>query len=159
LQNNNEANRFIEEFSKVYRYILNYHDKELVELDKELHFIDPYIFLLQKRFSEGLHVEILINDQQRNALIVPASLQLLIENAIKHNIISRQKPLFISVHTNGNNTLVVSNNLQPKKSIETSTGIGLQNIIKRYKLVSNKEVIVQNNTGQFSVALPLINKN
>ena len=159
LQNNAEANRFIEEFSKVYRYILGNHDKELVPLKTELHFINPYIFLLQKRFSDGLQVDLTIDHHYQDMLIVPASLQLLIENAIKHNVVSRQKPLHITVHTNGSNTLVVSNNLQTRQSIENSTGIGLQNIIKRYSLVSNREVMVKHNQSEFIVTLPLIHPN
>ncbi|MBC7535146.1 MAG: histidine kinase [Ferruginibacter sp.] len=159
MQNNSEANRFIEEFSKVYRYILKNHEKELVALETELHYLDPYIFLLQKRFTEGLKVHLDIPEDSRQLLIVPAALQLLIENAIKHNIVSRQKPLHISVQINGNNTIVVSNNLQAKQTIEKSTGIGLQNIIKRYSLVSNREVMISNEANIFTVTLPLINGN
>jgi two-component system, LytTR family, sensor kinase len=85
--------------------------------------------------------------------------QMLIENAIKHNVVSRNKPLSISVHTNGNNTLVVSNNMQAKQTPEYSTGIGLQNIIKRYQLVSNRQVTIAKDEAQFTVALPLIQVN
>lgn len=159
MQNNAEANRFIEEFSKVYRYILNNHEKELVELGSELHFINPYIFLLEKRFTEGLKIHLEIPEIYKRFLIVPASLQILIENAIKHNIVSRQKPLFINIHINGNDTIVVSNNLQAKQTIEKSTGIGLQNIIKRYGFVSKREVIINNELNEFKVTLPLIHVN
>jgi two-component system, LytTR family, sensor kinase len=159
LKNNEDANKFIEEFSKVYRYILTNHDKELVELQTELDFIQPYIFLLQKRFAEGLVINISIAEKYKEQLIIPAGLQMLIENAIKHNVVSRNKPLVIDVHTNGNNTIVVSNNLQPKQTVENSTGIGLQNIIKRCRLVSNREVQINHGEKQFIVALPLINLN
>ena len=159
MKDNNEANRFIEEFSKVYRYILSNHDKELVELKQELDFIKPYIFLLEKRFSEGLMIKIDIAEAYKNHYIIPASLQMLIENAIKHNVVSRGRPLMIDVHTNGNNTLVVSNNLQAKQTVDSSTGIGLQNIIKRYRLVSNAAVSIDKNDKQFTVALPLLTVN
>jgi two-component system, LytTR family, sensor kinase len=159
LKNNAEANQFIEEFSKVYRYILSNHDKELVELKTELDFIQPYIFLLKKRFADGLDIQVDIEQRQMDKYIIPASVQMLIENAIKHNVVSRNKPLSISVHTNGNNTLVVSNNMQAKQTPEYSTGIGLQNIIKRYQLVSNRQVTIAKDEAQFTVALPLIQVN
>jgi LytS/YehU family sensor histidine kinase len=159
MKDNKEANRFIEEFSKVYRYILSNHNKELVELKQELDFIKPYIFLLEKRFAEGLQIKIHIDEFQQGKLIIPASLQMLIENAIKHNVVSRSKPLVIDVHTNGNNTIVVSNNLQKKQTVENSTGIGLQNIIRRYQLVSNRSVDINTTENDFTVILPLINMN
>lgn len=159
MKDNNEANRFIEEFSKVYRYILSNHDKELVELKTELDFIKPYIFLLEKRFGEGLLIKINIDESHKEQYIIPASLQMLIENAIKHNVVSRNKPLIIEVHANGNNKIVISNNLQAKQTLENSTGIGLQNIVKRYRLVSNKEVKFHRNENIFSVTLPLLTVN
>lgn len=130
-----------------------------MELKDELDFIKPYIFLLEKRFAEGLQIKINIADNHFDKMIIPASLQMLIENAIKHNIVSRSKPLIIDVHTNGSNTIVVSNNLQQKQTVENSTGIGLQNIIKRYQLVSNREVAINANENNFTVVLPLINMN
>ena len=84
---------------------------------------------------------------------------MLIENAIKHNVVSRNKPLVIDVHTNGSNTIVVSNNLQKKQTIEYSSGIGLQNIIRRYQLVSNRRVVIDNAGNSFTVTIPLINMN
>jgi two-component system, LytTR family, sensor kinase len=159
MKDNKEANRFIEEFSKVYRYILSNHDKELVELRTEVDFIKPYIFLLEKRFADGLVIKVNIAEDYKDQYIIPASLQMLIENAIKHNVVSRHKPLLIDVHSNGNNTLVVSNNLQAKQTVEYSTGIGLQNIIKRYQLVSNKTVTIDKDEKNFTVTLPLLNVN
>lgn len=159
MKNTEEANRFIEEFSKVYRYILNNHDKELVDLKTELDFIKPYIFLLQKRFSDGLSVSVNIPAAYENFYIIPASLQMLIENAIKHNVISKNKPLHIDVHVNGNNTVVVSNNLQLRDTAVPSTKIGLTNIIKRYWLVSGQQVNVTTTSSEFKVTLPLLNLN
>ncbi len=159
MKNNDEANRFIEEFSKVYRYILTNHDKELVNIKTELNFIKPYIFLLQKRFSDGLDVTVNVPQSYESFYIIPASLQMLIENAIKHNVVSKNKPLHIDVHINGNNTIVVSNNLQLRESVDGSTKIGLANIIKRYWLVSGKNVEVKEDKNDFTVTLPLLTLN
>jgi two-component system LytT family sensor kinase len=159
IKDNPEANHFVEEFSKVYRYILNNHDKELVELKSELEFIQPYIFLLRKRFNEGLEIDINIPDHYKTRYVVPAALQMLIENAIKHNVVSRSRPLHISIHANGNETLIVTNNLQPKLAVEASTRIGLQNIRKRYELISGQNVIVKQTNREFEVVLPLLNLN
>ena len=159
MQNNTDANRFIEEFSKVYRYILKNQEKEVIELATELHYIDHYIFLLQKRFPEGLKVDIAIPGKYSRYLIIPAALQMLIENAIKHNIVSRLRPLHIDISVNSTDTIFVSNNLQPKQTSEKSTGIGLQNIIKRYSYVCERSVVIQHEDDFYRVGLPLININ
>lgn len=160
IKNNPEANHFIEEFSKVYRYILNNQEKELVPLHSELEFIQPYIFLLRKRFDNSLQVNISIPEQYKQCHVVPASLQMLIENAIKHNIVSSHKPLHIDIHANGNQTLVVTNNLQPRMvTEEPSTRIGLQNITKRYELISGRNVVVKKTDQIFEVTLPLLTLN
>lgn len=159
IKENPEANHFIEEFSKVYRYILNNQQKELVDLKAELDFIQPYLFLLRKRFGEGLEVNIRIADHFQDWHVVPAALQMLIENAIKHNVVSRVKPLQIDIHTNGNQTLVIKNNIQPRKQSEPSTRIGLQNISKRYELISGKVVEVHETAETFEVILPLLRLN
>ncbi len=159
IKDNPEANKFIEEFAKVYRYILTNQDKELVDLQSELDFIKPYIFLLQKRFDNGLQVELNIPENFKKSYLIPVALQMLIENAIKHNIVSRAKPLHIEVHVNGNNTLVVTNNLQRKQSTEPSTQIGLQNIQKRYQLICGRAVEVVCTDKEFTVSLPLLHLN
>lgn len=159
IKDNPEANHFIEEFSKVYRYILNNQDKELVELKSELEFIRPYLFLLQKRFDAGLVININIPEHYKNWHVVPAALQMLIENAIKHNIVNRNKPLHIDIHANGSQTLVVKNNLQPRQMVEPSTRIGLQNIKKRYELISGRHIGIKKTETEFEVSLPLLNLN
>ena len=156
--NHSEANRFIEEFSKVYRYILHNHENELVPLKTELHYINP-ISSCCKRFGDGLQVSIDIPEATySDRLIIPTAIQMLIENAIKHNVVSRNRPLQISLHANGNNSIVITNN-QVKQSTEPSTGIGLRNIMKRYELVSDREVGIMKNESGFTVTLPLINPN
>mgnify|MGYP002381697504 CR=1 FL=1 len=159
MKNTEEANRFIEEFSKVFRYILNNHDKELVNIKTEMDYIKPYIFLLKKRFAEGLDISIDIPKDKENFYIIPASIQMLIENAIKHNVVSRSRPLHIRLHTNANNTIVVSNNLQLRDSVDNSTRVGLNNIIKRYWLVSGRKVEVFKDDKAFAVTLPLLSLN
>jgi LytS/YehU family sensor histidine kinase len=159
MRDNPEANKFIEEFSKVYRYILNNQEKELVALRSEMDFIQPYIFLLQKRFPGGLEVSLDVPERYKDYYIIPAALQMLIENAIKHNVVSRTKPLHIDVYVNGNNTLTIKNNLQPKQSEEPSTRIGLVNIKKRYAMISGQEVRINRRSDSFVVELPLLSLN
>ncbi|MGB3007150.1 MAG: histidine kinase, partial [Chitinophagaceae bacterium] len=159
IKDNSEANHYIEEFSKVYRYILNNQEKELVELRSELEFIQPYIFLLQKRFNNGLTVNISIPDHYKMYQVVPAALQMLIENAIKHNVVSSTRPLHIDIHANGNNILIVRNNLQPRQAVKPSTRIGLQNIRKRYELICGRDVIIKKTEKEFEVTLPLLQLN
>jgi two-component system, LytTR family, sensor kinase len=152
-----EANRFTEAFSQVYRYILSAQDKELVAVSDELDFIQPYLFLLQKRFPGGLNITMEVSDEAKKLYMVPAALQMLIENAIKHNVASSSRPLSIDIYANGKQVLRVKNNLQPKITKEVSSSIGLQNINQRYGLLFQKSIIIENEAGHFMVELPLIN--
>lgn len=155
------ATEFIEEFSKVYRYVLTHSDKELIELRRELEFIRSYGYLLEKRFPQGLQISIDIPDAYLDYYVVPVALQMLFENAIKHNISSRNRPLIIQMmvthspagHLPG---LMVQNNLQPKPAPEKSTKIGLENISRRYQFVSKRQVEVLQDQQSFRVTLPLI---
>jgi two-component system, LytTR family, sensor kinase len=151
-----EANRFTEAFSQVYRYILSNTDKELVMVKEELDFIQPYLFLLKKRFPQGIQVDIDVSDKARKLYMVPVALQLLIENAIKHNVASSSRPLRIDIMANGKQELTVVNNLQLKKNREPSSNIGLQNINKRYGLLFHKNIQIAQSEAVFSVTLPLI---
>ncbi len=159
IKDNPKANRFIEEFSKVYRYILNSQEKELVELDQELAFIKPYVYLLQERYPDGLKVDIGVPEKYHSSYIIPVALQMLIENAIKHNIISRSNPLHIEVKANGSGMLTVRNNRQPRRSVEQSNRIGLTNIAKRYELVCGRQIEIQITPEVFEVSVPLLNVN
>ncbi|MBC8033032.1 MAG: histidine kinase [Chitinophagaceae bacterium] len=156
IRDNPEANKFIEAFSSVYRYILNSQQKELVELKTELEVIQPYVFLLEKRFPGSLLIKWEIPDHYMLHKIVPASLQMLIENAIKHNIASKASPLIITFLANGDEMLTVSNNIQPKASDGPSTQWGLKNISRRYELVTGENITVSKGAFSFSVSLPLI---
>lgn len=155
MTDNPDANKFIEEFSTVYRHILNSQEKELIELRTELDYIKPYIFLLQKRFPDSISIVLDIPESYQDWYIVPVALQMLIENAIKHNIVSRAKPLQVSIAVK-DEQLVVKNNLQIKTQVEHSTQIGLQNITQRYKIITGKAIKVDKDQNSFSVSLPLI---
>ncbi len=155
---NEEANEFIEAFSSVYRYILNHQEEELVPLRQELDFLEPYIFLLEKRFGKGVRIEKNIPESYTLYYIVPIALQILFENAIKHNIVSVHHPLLIQVFVDKNDHIVVRNNLQKKMPDEASTMTGLNNISKRYELTLGRQIRIHQDQDYFEVALPLIQK-
>lgn len=156
LQKNQDANTFIEAFSSVYRYILKNRDAEAVMLKTELTFIEPYIYLLKTRFGNALHIRLDIPAQYVEYYIVPAALQLLIENAIKHNITSIAHPLTVTLSVTDDGYLVVQNNLQEKTEKPVSTEFGLYNISQQYKLLSGNEIRITKSEKLFSVAIPLL---
>ena len=147
---------YVQKLSKVYRYILEIKDKKLIPLQEELDCIKAYLFMLSIRFGENLRTEIDETDLNFNDHIVPLSLQLLVENAVKHNIISSKKPLTIKIHKGKNDSLMVCNNLQRKSQTMPSTKTGLDNIKSRYKILANKEVEVIVTDKDFTVTLPLV---
>jgi two-component system, LytTR family, sensor kinase len=149
------ASRFVQKLSSVYRYLLSQKDKELVSLGEELEFLKSYIFLYQIRFGENFKVIIDIDQQWLHKEIVTLSLQMLLENAVKHNIISKEKPLTVKIHIKGQK-LCVCNNLQVKTILTESNGIGLKNIQSRYAIISNEEVEVSMSENMFLVCVPLI---
>ncbi len=146
---------FIQQLSKVYRYLIYHQENKLVPLREELDFINSYLYLLEIRFSENLQVDINMPQNLNGYHVAPVSLQLLIENAIKHNILSQNQPLNIRLGVN-DDYLSVSNNLQLKSSPDESTGVGLNNIVKRYQFLTDKPVQIENNTDIFTVRIPLI---
>lgn len=154
-ENPKHATDFVQQLSKLYRHILEVKDEKSILLKDELDVLKAYAFLLQTRFGNNLKVTINVPDEKMNKRIVPLSLQLLMENAIKHNIVSSDKPLQIHVFSD-NGSLVVDNNLQMKKQISESTGIGLDNIRNRYKLLGDKQVKVTETDTNFTVSIPLI---
>lgn len=156
LLKNEEAGTFIEKFSAVYRYILKNQDTELITLNSELEFIQPYIFLLEKRFGEGLKIIVNIPEQFRGYYIVPVALQIVIENALKHNVVSAKKPLKICISVNNEGLLIVENNLQLKEKKESSGQIGLRNIHQRLHLVAGRELGIEQTDSHFRVSIPLI---
>jgi sensor histidine kinase YesM len=149
------AVRFIKQLSDVYRYVLENKDKELVDLKTELRFVKAFIYLQKIRFDNSLQVDISIPNTTAN--IIPLSLQMLVENAIKHNIVSSDQPLQIIIFTD-DHYLVVRNNLQKKMVIKETGSIGLNNIRDRYIFFSTLPVIIEENEEWFTVKLPLIKK-
>ncbi len=150
-----QAVDFVQQLSKLYRHILEVKDEKSILLQDEMEVLKAYAFLLQTRFGNNLQVMIEVPEEKLRKKIVPLSLQLLMENAIKHNIVSSDKPLQIHIFTE-NGSLVVSNNLQMKKQVTESTGIGLDNIRNRYKLLGDKTVAVTETETNFTVSIPLI---
>jgi LytS/YehU family sensor histidine kinase len=146
---------YVETLSDYFRTILQQQDKDVINVQDELHLVQNYFFLQQKRFGENLKLEISIPKEVLKTSIPPLTLQILAENAIKHNIISKTKPLLISIHCDGK-FITVSNNLQEKLTREASTGIGLRNIINRYAILFNKEIEVLKGEKEYTVRLPVI---
>jgi sensor histidine kinase YesM len=150
------AGQFINRLSKAYRYILEQRDNERVSLQTELDFIAAYTFLLMLRFEDKLFVDIDVPpDARDHYAIAPLTLQLLVENAVKHNLLSEEEPLRVSIALAGD-YLRVANLIQPRPDREASTGIGLQNITNRYKLLTDKPVWIGEEAGEFIVKLPLL---
>lgn len=150
-----QAQKFTTSLSKVYRYVLEQKNKDLVTVDEELNFAKTYVRLLKMRFEDSIVFEIPENSSQPEAKIVPLSLQLLLENAVKHNVVTASKPLHIKVFEKGG-MLVVSNNLQEKQVVKKSSGVGLQNIRQRYGILTDREVSINKTATEFSVALPML---
>lgn len=153
------AHRFINKLSEVYRYLLSCQDKTQIGLDEEIKFAESYISLMQERFGESICYHNSIEPAQYSErLMIPFSLQILFENAIKHNVVSATSPLQITV-TIEDSYIVVTNNINPKIGIErASTGIGLRYITVRYAEFSDNEVVVEKLEGLFTVKLPLLSK-
>jgi two-component system LytT family sensor kinase len=147
------AEKFIKQLSEVYRYVLEFKDKEVVDINTELKFIDSYLYLQKIRFGENLEIKNRI--KSKDFYIAPLTVQILIENAIKHNVISDGRPLTIELYTK-ESYIVIENNLQKKKIIESREEIGLNNIKSRYEVLSDKPVIVSETDNKFIVKVPLI---
>jgi tetratricopeptide (TPR) repeat protein len=152
------AEQYTRNLSSVYRYILTAKDKELARLSEEIDFVNSYMFLISNRFDDNVKLIIDIEKEKYEYFLPLLSLQLLIENAVKHNIISNRKPLMITIKSK-NSHLIIENNLQKKSSIENSTKIGLQNIINRYQLITSETVVIEQTETHFTVILPLLKEN
>lgn len=147
---------FTQTLSEVYRYILQNKERELVSLQEELDFAQSYVYLLKKRYPENLEVKFDVHIMYKEYHIAPLTLQMLIENAIKHNTVSKTEPLYIEVYVNNGQSIVVKNNLQPKVSLEKSTKTGLANIRKRYGYLGKRNIDIINAKEHFKVVVPLI---
>ncbi|MFT6828314.1 MAG: sensor histidine kinase YesM [Roseivirga sp.] len=152
-----QSQAYLEKFAEVYRIILQSSSEELVELKQELGFINAYMYLLSIRFEETIQLEMHIDKSLEQLYIPPLTLQMLIENAIKHNLITETKPLKISIESRSG-FLVIKNNLQEKKvEVKDSNKSGLENIKKRYSYFTDQKVEVNKNATSFIVKVPLIN--
>jgi sensor histidine kinase YesM len=150
------AVRFVQELSDVYRYLLQQKSETLVKVCDEMKFINSFIYLHKARWGENLRAEINIDHKLSNYLIPPQTLQILTENAIKHNIISKSRPLTIKFYADGSENLVVENNLQKKISAQKNTGLGLENISERYRLLGRRNIKIEDAGGVFRVTVPVI---
>ena len=154
-ENPTHAVNFVQELSKVYRHILEVKDEKSILLMDELKVLNAYAFLLKTRFGNNLEVNINVPEDKMKKKIVPLSLQLLMENAIKHNIVDKATPLSIDISSIGN-YLVVSNNLQGKKIVETSNKQGLDNLRSLYRFLTDNPVVVEQTDTRFAVKVPLV---
>ena len=150
------ATEYVEKLSDFYRSLLQYREKDLIPLQEELELLRNFSFLLIKRFGKNIHVEI-PEVNGRVAFIPPLTLQMLVENAVKHNVISKKNPLFVSIKMNGDR-IFVTNNLQKKLTKEKSTHFGLQSIKSRYDLLGKKLIKIEETENEFKVTIPILNK-
>jgi len=148
------ATKFIKQLSEVYRYVLEQKDNEVVAVKTEIEFVEKYLYLQKIRHRDNLKTNIDLNGCS-DKLIIPLSLQILVENAVKHNIVSKEDPLEIKIF-NDEDYIIVRNNLQKKTTIGHSGGIGLNNIKSRYEHFTNKPFIIEETSSQFIVKVPLI---
>lgn len=156
-ENPENAQKFTTSLSKIYRYVLEQKDKELVTVQEELAFAKTYMNLLKMRFENSITYEIPEGFDNFEAKVVPLSLQLLLENTIKHNVVSEQKPLHIKIFIK-DNYLIVQNDLQKKEVLSDRKGVGLQNIINRYAILTKRKVLIDGSQSIFAVHLPILTK-
>jgi hypothetical protein len=151
-----QAARFTKDLSHVYRYILQHKDKEVVDLGTELDFTRAYIDLMKVRFADSLRIHLEVAPEHRQLLVAPLTLQLLLENALKHNVASQARPLQVDILVEDGRTLVVRNSLHRKQGVVEGTGTGLSNVRQRYAYLSERPVDVIETREHFLVALPLL---
>lgn len=156
-ENPDMAQRFTTSLSKIYRYVLEQKDKELVSVQEELSFAKTYMNLLKMRFENSVFYEVSDAITNPEAKVVPLSLQLLLENTIKHNVVSQQRPLYIRIFEQ-DGYLVVQNDYQKKEVLQDRKGVGLENIINRYAIITSRKVQVEQTEKHFTVRLPILTK-
>ncbi|RRB07925.1 hypothetical protein EHT25_04460 [Larkinella rosea] len=155
-EDTDKAELFIEELSSVYRYLLQTNENALTSLRDELTFIESYFHLLKTRYGSGINLDVRIADGFQDAQLPPLTLQMLVENAVKHNIILADQPLQIRIETIDGGRLTVSNNVQLKNLRVASNGVGLANIATKYQLLGHGGLEILNTDTQFCVTLPLM---
>lgn len=156
-ENPQAAVKFTTSLSKVYRYVLEQRNKETVPVDEELNFARTYVHLLQMRFEDSLIIDIPDAASDPNLMVVPLSLQLLLENAVKHNVVSDSRPLTLKIYEQ-ENQLIIENNLQSKAVVKKGSGVGLQNIASRYALLTNRKMSIDQTEKSYRVQIPMLSK-
>jgi LytS/YehU family sensor histidine kinase len=151
-----KAEEFLDEMCKVYRYLLRNNENELTNLATELQFIRSYFHLLKTRYGDSLHLNLAVEPSDEQRLLPSLTLQLLVENAVKHNVIHRDHPLTVHISTQGNGQLTVKNNLQKKVQKVASNQVGLSNIASKFSLLKQPDIKVQQTDTEFLVTIPLI---
>jgi sensor histidine kinase YesM len=154
-----QAQNYIGSLSKALRYTLKSNEKKLVTLSEEMEFMTSYLFLIRMRYGDNLEIKTMIDEGMLLYLLPPLTIQTLVENAIKHNEISKRKPLTIDISTTSEGNLVIINDIQQKLTGEEGTGIGLTNLSKQFMLLIGKDIAIRRSNGQFSVEVPLIKED
>jgi hypothetical protein len=156
-ENPESAQRFTTSLSKIYRYVLEQKDKELVPVEEELAFAKTYMNLLKMRFENSLFYELPATPLDPEMKVVPLSLQLLLENTVKHNVVSEKKPLHIRIYVE-KDYLIIQNDYQKKENLQDRQGVGLQNIVNRYAIITNRKVLVEQTPENFTVSIPILSR-
>ncbi len=151
------ATQFVQELAKMYRYVLEHNEEQILSLEKEIECLDAYVFLLKQRYPQGFEFKNTISKADYNQWIPPLTLQILMENAVKHNEFNSKKPLQISLSFN-KKQIIFKNDFRPKGRSISSTKIGLKTLIKRYQLLIEEEPLILNNKKYFTIYLPVINQ-
>ncbi len=149
---------FILKLSDFYRFTLENRKLDLIQMSEELKILQAYIYLLKARFEQGFEVNIQVSDKHKASAVPPFTLQLLVENCIKHNIVAPNKTLHVNIYSEGDH-IVVTNNVQPKMTPEASTGLGLENINERYQQLFGKSIEILLDYKTFTVKLPVIDED
>jgi hypothetical protein len=158
-EDGDEAEKFLDEMSKVYRYMLRNDDEQLVSLQTELKFLESYLHLLKARYGDGLQINFNIEDNHRSLYLPPLTLQVLVENAFVQNSITKSSPLVIDISSDDNEAIIIRNNIQPRmvtESIEAESG--LDNLVRKYELLNEAKVIIRENNSERIIRVPLISK-
>jgi LytS/YehU family sensor histidine kinase len=150
------AQDYVSNLSKALRYTLQSNEKQLVTLKEERDFTESYLFLIEMRFNTNLTVIIQIDEKYLGYRLPPLTIQTLVENAVKHNEVSKRKPLTITIQTSDNDNLVVRNEINGKITEEEGTGIGLPNLSKQFQLLLGKDITISHENNEFRVEVPLI---
>ena len=157
-QDRDLASDFTSKLASCYRYVLDNSEKDLISLKSELAFMDSFIFMMDVRHKKALNISVDIKLETHNYVLPTLTLQMLVENALKHNYYSKENPLYIKI-ANTKGSLIISNTLSKRTVVEASTGIGLNNIRNRYSYYSDKPVEIYEDESLFKVILPLLDKS